>query len=169
MNTPHFDAAMGYRGRNDGPDILLECWHTMPEAERPDTLAYVWSLAEWPERYLGTDIWVTWFRSVGFVSEAGQPAPVEPLQLYRGSTWGRRRGMAWTSDLDRARWFADRTTRFGLLGHGGTGHVFGAVVSPAGVLAYIDRADGRGEGEIIVDPAYLPPIRRSSIIPPAAP
>ena len=104
----YFYETAGPIGRNEAPAALARCWHTMPEAQRPATLAYVWSIAEWPERALGTRLWVTLFRSVGFVSESGQPAPVEPLRIYRGATWGRRRGMAWTSDIDRARWFADR-------------------------------------------------------------
>ena len=159
MNTPHFDAAMGYRGRLEGPYILAECWQTMPAAERPYALAQAWCMAERPERALGARCWVGLFRSVGFVSEAGQPAPLEPLQLYRGATWGYRRGMAWTTDLAIARKFAKR---FGVF----DGDVFGAVVEPAGVLAYIDDTRQGSESEVLIDPAYLPPIRRASIIPP---
>lgn len=158
----HFYATAGPIGRNEAPAALVRCWHAIPEAQRPATLAHVWGVAKWPERALGADTWVRLFRSVGFVSEAGRPAPVEPLQAYRGATWGRRRGMAWTTDLDRARWFAERTTAFGFVGH-----VFGAVVEPVAVLASLDSPNGRGEQEIVIDPAYLPPIGRASIIPPA--
>lgn len=158
----HFYAAGGLQDRNAAPFVLARCWPTMPADERPGTLAHVWSIAEWPEGALGAALWVTMFRRVGFVSETGEPAPVAPLQLYRGATWGRRRGLAWSTSPDVARWFADRATRFGLVGH-----VFGAVVPPAGVLAYIDKSRGASEREVIVDPAYLPPIGRAAIIPPA--
>lgn len=160
MNLSHLDhfyKTAGTCGRNDYPFVLVRCWPTMPEAQRAATLAYVWGIARQPAWALGADLWVAMFRSVGFVSLTGQPAPVEPLQLYRGTTWGRRRGMSWTTDLDLARWFADRTALYGF-----DGHVFGAVVEPAGMLASIDS---RGEREIVIDPAYLPPIRRANIIP----
>jgi hypothetical protein len=42
-------------------------------------------------------------------------------------------------------------------------HVYEAIVAPDGVLAAADDllADGRGEAEVVVDPAYLPrPVRR---------
>ena len=68
--------------------------------------------------------------------------------------------MAWTTDLAIARKFAKR---FGVF----DGDVFAAVVPPAGVLAYIDSTRQGSESEVLIDPAYLPPIRRASIIPPA--
>ncbi len=75
------------------------------------------------------------------------------MRVYRGSTWGRRRGMSWTEDRERAEWFADRWNAR----RTGTALVFKIMVEPEAVLALL--AD-RDEAEVVVDPAMLPPIRR---------
>jgi MFS superfamily sulfate permease-like transporter len=59
--------------------------------------------------------------------------PEAPVTLYRGCAPERRFGMSWTTDLDRARWFAERD-----LSHG-TGNVYVYQASPALVKPALGR------------------------------
>ena len=61
--------------------------------------------------------------------------------------------MAWTTDRQRAEWFADRWTLWAT----GTGMVVTATIHPGAVLAFIDD---RRESEVVLDPGALPPIRK---------
>jgi hypothetical protein len=72
--------------------------------------------------------------------------------------------MSWTSDIEKARWFASRTSLF--FGEP-TGMVFTATVDPMWVLAVLNR--GRGEAEIVVDPVGLPALRRQPLVPATEP
>lgn len=126
-------------------------------------LTGVWQMAEFPAAELGISTWVTMFRYAGFVcdeedvddEEGGKPN--QPLRAYRGSSWGRRRGMSWSTDPTRAEWFA---ARWGLMGSEAA--VFSVLVPPEAVLALVG-IEGRNEDEVVVDPQLLPPIRRSSV------
>jgi hypothetical protein len=150
-----FDQALDLVGNEQRP-VLLYYWHFC-NVIRPDELAAVilhaWSHGQAAQACLtGLPIvragaWVEMFTATGFVSDTGRPAPTETQTLYRGAPassngWG----MSWTTDRDRARWFADRFNRDGYA-------VFRADVKPAAVLAY---ADDRGEAEMIVNPRRLP-------------
>lgn len=139
--------------------LLHDRDHGYREEIDPAILLDAWSLPEWPERVLGTTGWVELFRTAGFSARPPRPAPAEHLQVFRGSTWGRRRGMAWTTDPTCARRFAERWTASGA----GVGQVFVAHIGPDAVLAMIDD---RGEAEVVVDPLRLPPLGRSAIMPP---
>jgi hypothetical protein len=59
--------------------------------------------------------------------------------------------MAWTSELDKARWFARRFV--GVPDMGGTTAVFTALIEPAYVLAHCDGREG--EQEYVVDTLAL--------------
>jgi hypothetical protein len=68
--------------------------------------------------------------------------------------------MSWTTDSERAQWFADRWSRT----VGATAHVYTVLAPPAAILADVDAIEGEGgrmEGEIVVDPAKLPRLARS--------
>lgn len=122
-----------------------------------------WSHPEWPERVFGQARWVELVRTAGFLARPARPAPTEPTSIYRGSSWGRRRGMAWTTDPECARRFAQRWTAAGAA----PGLVFATVVAPDAVLAIIED---RGEAEVVVDPARLPPLGKASVVqPPLSP
>jgi hypothetical protein len=70
--------------------------------------------------------------------------------------------MSWTQDVEKAQWFAARTSLF----YGEpTGMVFTATVDPTWVLGAING--GRGEAEIVVDPVGLPTLRRQPLVPAA--
>ena len=145
-------------GRNAGPHLLQD-WYLAGRLTTDDlrsVICEVWSSAEYPQQHLRLVDWVDMFRRAGFVSERGAPAPTEPLTVYRGATWGRRRGMAWTTDEAMAEWFASRWRGV----TDGETYVFTVNVEPAAVLAFCDADDGRGESEVVVDPFMLPPVRR---------
>ncbi len=106
---------------------------------------------------VGQREWVSMFRTAGFVTddEKYRPFPTEPLTVYRGTTWGGRRGMSWTEDRERAGWFAGRWNPTAL--------VFEVRIDPAAVLARLGVPGGRDEHEVVVDPVMLPPIGRRCI------
>lgn len=141
-----------------------------------DELAQFWTGEDHPEWRFGADFWVWKFRNVGYTFDAPDVTerPTEPLTIYRGSTWGRRRGMSWTTDLELAFWYAGRfdprrggpTLRDVFKGtripaDRRPGHVFAATIEPQGILARIE--DGL-EAEVVVDPAYLPKLGRASMV-----
>lgn len=81
----------------------------------------------------------------------GKKLPKGPLMVYRGERGNPSypTGIAWTTDLHIAEKFA-RTG--GLRANTGPGTVFKARVPKDQVLAYLT---GRGENEVIFDPAWL--------------
>jgi hypothetical protein len=138
-------------GRNAWPEVLFEFWlrgMLCPDDLRA-LLPEAWSGPEWPQGRLGIALWVDLFRTAGFVSDSARAPSSSPLLIHRGTTWGRRRGMAWTTDRERAEWFATRLHRPG-------GLVFTVTVDSDAVLAMID---GRNEHEVVVDPSRLPPVK----------
>ena len=148
-------------GRNAGPVMLHEAWSSgrLARDDLRRVITSVWQDAEWPGAHLGVGAWISLFRECGFVSDDDQPAPMAPLEAYRGTSWGRRRGMSWTTNLEVARWFAGRYTS-----HGREAHVFRAEVPPGAVLALIGMEGGRNEHEVVVDPSGLPRLGRDSIV-----
>jgi len=147
-----------YAGRNEAVRILWTSWMAgdVPLDDIRKNITAVWSTAEWPASIIGVDEWVRMFRAVGFVADDDEPPPAAPLELYRGTTWGRRRGMSWTRDIDRARWFARRLQQ-------DDGLVFRLLVPAEAVLAFVGF-EGRTENEVVVDPRVLPPVGRSAIV-----
>ena len=154
MSAEEFLTAAGRSDRNAGPRLLVD-WLAdgrLGDADLRHVLARVWSSAEFPGSTLPVSTWVGLFR------RAAYPVPDGPLRLYRGSTLGRyARGMAWTSDPDKARWFA---TRWALM-TGRRAAAWTVVAPPSAVLAVMDEIepDGRDEHEVIVDPRGLPRVR----------
>ena len=74
--------------------------------------------------------------------------------------------MAWTTDRQVAERFGGTDGSSPLIGRK-PGFVFTVTVQPEAVLAVLDgdplirdEQSGRGESEVIVDPAMLPPVRR---------
>jgi hypothetical protein len=152
-----FTKAAAAAGRNAGPALLFDWWYggRLTTEELHAVIGDVWVSAEWPAAALGQRQWVEFFRIAGFVADDGRPMPTEPMKVYRGSTWGRRRGMSWSEDREQAEWFANRWTA-----RGRTALVLETLVEPAAVLALLSDKDGRAESEVVVDPAMLRPIRR---------
>lgn len=80
--------------------------------------------------------------------QAALAALPDAITIYRGyaKLTGKRRGWAWTTDLEKARWFARR------FAHKGEPRVVSSLVSKADVIAYFTR---RGESEIVINPKNL--------------
>lgn len=137
-------------GRNDLPARL---WHAYlgDEFDSVSELAVgiedAWTSAEFPERLLPEWEW-NWlelFSAAGYLEGATRaPRPHSPLVLYRGAAKSRRRGMAWTCDLDRAAWFAKR--------FGGGGCVWRTFAPPLALLAHFAS---RNEDEFVLDTSHL--------------
>ena len=73
------------------------------------------------------------------------------MTVYRGTTPAIWRRMSWTTDLERAKWFADR---LGLFGFPDT-IIATATIPPRHVLALFND---RQESEVVVNPYGLPRI-----------
>ena len=117
--------------------------------ELRDVLPDVWTLCEFPTRQRSA--WLTLFEIVGYVSDT-EEALEGDLRVFRG--WCRppeARGMSWTLDIEKARWFAHRCAPLG-----GRARVYEATVQAADVLGYFTE---RGESEIVVSPRSLQSVR----------
>lgn len=150
LDADMFTQACYALGRNEGPALLFDLYHSgyLNISAYPSVVADVWSMAEFPEPDFDLpETWRDLFEEAGYTHD-GQRAsrPSAPITLYRGCHHERRFGMAWTDDLERAHWFADRD-----LGHG-TGRVYVHRAGPLELLAFTD-ASNRGEREYVLDPS----------------
>lgn len=69
----------------------------------------------------------------------------EKITVYRGvGTRGKVKGLSWTTNIEKAKWFANRW--------GDNGKVYRGVISKDAVLAYFLRRD---EAETVIDYSYL--------------
>lgn len=136
-------------GRNDLPEALAYNFEKLTAVELADAVCEAWSGAEYPERLLTQGVWMAMFDRADYVID-GKPADRETLPdwvtVYRGAIPDRRDGMAWTGDINTARWFANRFT--GILPGDKTGRVYKLTVAREFVLA---RITGRNEDEYIID------------------
>jgi hypothetical protein len=123
--------------------VLADC---LTDEGAHDAVARGWTMTEFPEANLGHEEWVELFDYIGgYVTDEGPDTNDggEPV-LYRGATEDRSAGMAWTTDRDRAQWFADR---------------FSSSLDPAFVYeirdvparAILARFEGRGENEVVIE------------------
>lgn len=125
--------------------LLVLMSRVLDEGTERDLAVFAWRAPEFPEGGDGA-LWRETWRRLGFCSDMeDEPAPTETMRLYRGAVPRHKRGMAWTEDLDRARWFA---RRFPKSEHFGQGRVYVADVEPRRVFA---RISGRGEEEWVID------------------
>jgi hypothetical protein len=151
MTGEQFAEASGHLGRNESPALLYDLWSvgSISVYEHPEVVSEAWSGAEFPVDLLPFNQWVELFGEAGYTHD-GEPAPrpEQAVTVYRGCHHERRFGMSWTTDIERARWFADRD-----LGQGvGLIYVFNA--PPEALLAYIHESS-RGEAEYVINPEYL--------------
>jgi hypothetical protein len=150
MDAETFTRACMHVGRNDGPSLLFDLYYGGALAVHlyPEVVAAVWSMAEFPANLLPPETWVELFEEAGYTQD-GKPAsrPEQPVTVYRGCHHERRFGMSWSTDRERAKWFADRFSGFGNM------YVFTA--PPMSLLAFIHHEVGRGEEEYVIDSSYL--------------
>jgi hypothetical protein len=121
-------------------------------------VADAWTMPEWPGLALDYSVWGNLFgEALGafddcYLTDDGEVQSREDLPetlvLYRGAAAGHEDGMAWTTNLDRATWFA---TRFN--GQVGGVHTVRRIeVDRDAVLAVFHR---RGEDEYVLDPGLI--------------
>jgi len=148
-NLSRFEADLLWCGRNDGPEILFEWWEwgDIPDDEFARLLPEVWHTAEFPLSSIGHRAWLQMFFSAGFVTDCGASRPETPLTVYRGHDRAHMRGFSWTTQLEQAKWFANR-----FRDNRPPTFVFEATIPPHAVLADIL---GRNEFEIVVNPHCL--------------
>lgn len=92
--------------------------------------------------------------------EAFQSLP-ERFEIYRGiGIEGAVRGLSWTTDVDKARWFADRNTNLAGVDIEAEPILLTGTVNKSDVIAYFLQ---RGESEIVVLPEKVELIRRESL------
>jgi hypothetical protein len=150
LTVDEAETALSRVGRVNGPALLFDLYYSgcLTADMLPALVVGVWSAAEWPSGNLPRSTWINWFR------KAAYPPPSGPLVIYRGAIPQHARGMAWTTDRQRAEWFANRWAG---------AHVYTVTAEPAAVLADVDAIEGDGgrrECEIVVDPAMLGRLRR---------
>lgn len=151
MDLEKFELARGHVGRNDGPALLHDLHYagSINICDHPGVVADAWSMAEFPASLLPQETWIELFEEAGYTAD-GRTAlrPSQYVTVYRGCHPERRHGMSWTTDIERARWFAERDLGQGL------GMIYVLNAPPESLLAYIQDAS-RGESEYVVNPEVL--------------
>ena len=132
-------------------EVLNELLDHFDAPKRRELLAAVWRACEYPSSH-DTEMLVSLFQRVGFVSDGPFDPPIGEMTIFRG---GHRDGMSWTSDIRVAEMFR---TRFGK-----DEDLWRATVHGEDVLAMLS---GRGEFEVVVNPDTLLYVR--GIDPPPA-
>lgn len=123
-------------------------------------LPHAWAFnSNYTSMYAGTDTFVRLFERVGFVSDTSASQPTEFMTIFRGTTDTPRRlarGLSWTTDLEKARWFSHRfdhllNPRLGIE-KSIRPTVWSAEIPPDGILALFYA---QGETEVVVNPRRL--------------
>jgi hypothetical protein len=137
---------------------FLEYEPQMPDRQYWESLAYVWMDSEKPG--VNKELFLLWFESTRPERESlMEPSEHEefaampdPIPVYRGhvARKGRKHtsGLSWTTDRDKAVWFAKRFKHLGL----GKPMLTTGLARKQDVLAYFT---GREESEIVIDPAKV--------------
>lgn len=164
LTAATFLTAVARVGRRHGPHLLVQAvmagsfgkaeggfsWHSPALAEQAKATASVWSDCDRPSWLLNGGDWTALFDVLGYtVDGVFADQPEEPIRLYRGATEEGKHGMAWTSDLAMAEFFATEYSK-----RAGVGKIYTAVIAPDHLLACITT---RGEHEYVVDPAAFDP------------
>jgi hypothetical protein len=127
----------------------LDAEYGIPDDKLRDILREHWTRCDAPGDT--TEYLLALFQRAGYVSDTDDRLTGE-LTIYRG-TFGDdpSRGLSWTLDESKARWFASRGAR-GVPRDRSTQTVWRATVDAADLLGYFT---GRDEDEVVVDPACL--------------
>ena len=143
-------------GRNDLPYYAITRFYEMDIANQREALADAWTMAEWPTKVTDEyeDALYVWETHFGLVVEQDELLTddgkviknefADSVTLYRGALEKYKAGLAWTTDIAVAKWFATRL--------GGDLKVWTITVPKELLLA---KFDGRSESEIIVAVSML--------------
>lgn len=138
----------------------------IPDAWLPVLLPRVWAFSSnFPSMYAGSDSFVKLFERAGFVSDFLEAQrPTESMTLYRGvpnAVPRFARGIAWTTDLEKARYFSHRldhlTDPTFESRHTVQPTVWTSVIDPDGILALFYE---QNELEVVVNPRRLRKLRK---------
>src|SRR5699024_491113 len=86
--------------------LLEKWWDKLSRNEKEKYLIYTWGNKIDGTMY-GFDWWTPYFKELGYITNCGEPKPIEPIVLYRGSEPFFRKGMSWTDDIEMAEGFAE--------------------------------------------------------------
>ena len=139
--------------------FLKFTWKFMSDKDFGETLRDCWTQQEWPNRDNNVTHreLVSWFKKAdkntlmseednAKLSELKAKCLTDGLTLYRGvNQGGKPNGLSWTTDKEKAEWFANRWSNYGV----NDGKVYMMYITdPSLILAYFSD---RGENEVIVD------------------
>jgi len=134
--------------------LYVEAWWanmlmTVPELQ--EALAMAWTSCHYPARTFGIRTSVDLFKAAGFISDRpGVELPTSDLVVYRGCRPDGYFSLSWTTDYERAKWFAKNYNSDGAT-------VFRVEVPPQHILAMFSE---REENEAVVNPWGM---RRSTL------
>jgi hypothetical protein len=144
-------------GRNDMPGILVDGFTNgmFSKEELAKGIAVSWVMAEWPARQMTPESWVflidhvlnenEYLTDEGLILSKAATKMPETLTLWRGCWPEFAEGLSWSSDKERAEWFAHR---FDFGEHEGQGTLYEITIPYELVLA---QFNGRNEYEYVVD------------------
>lgn len=131
------------------PAFLKSTYYYLTNDEYSEALAWIWTIVESPNIDVNVKPkeFIRYFHSASkeklmdnreYLAYTELP---DKITVYRGvNDNGSKNGLSWTTDLEKAVWFA---TRFG-----GVPHVFKGNIQKEYILAYFL---GRGESEVVID------------------
>lgn len=124
-----------------------------------EAVAWAWSIPEWPDANFGSAMWLRLFGRVGYFHDADHGIDLTPPEevptLWRGAISSRRKGLAWTSDRERAEWFANRWAPGGPFKQA---HLWTYPAGSVPARRVLARFDGRGENEWVIDTRRITPV-----------
>ena len=107
---------LGEAGQSgDGPGRFHRAWAggELNDGDLPGLISQVWTHTDNAEHTIGTEPWLAMFRAAGpIVVPTTRSLPSEPRAVYRGTVEQRKYGMAWTWDIERARWVSSAVRTF---------------------------------------------------------
>lgn len=151
---------VGWKQR--GPWLLWRWYERgdMGPSRLSQHVARVWCAAEVPQQSLRACQWVQLFRLAGYTHSRSVP-----LVLFRGTCDAYKDGMAWSTEVTRAGFFAGRW----VLREGACCWIYRTVIeNPAAILCDMTTLDvERNENEVVVDPSLLGPIEEHRLCHPS--
>ena len=140
-------------GKERAPLVLHEAWcrGLFVPSDLRIALPPTWCAPMRPEPLLGTLKWLELFRAAGYRS------PDDPIVIYRGAPSKDCRGMSWTTDIERATWFANHyNVRQQWTTDPQPSHIYRCTAQPEAVLCQIPKTIvgdlAWEENEVIVNP-----------------
>ncbi|NNC10681.1 hypothetical protein HII28_02110 [Planctomonas sp. JC2975] len=138
-------------GRDIYPLALIGSAHLMDLDELAKAVVDAWTMPDSPQTQLSHRDWLGYFNEVGYLDNATRrPFPTESITVWRGATPSRRRRWSWTTDRERAAWFANRLTYAGL-----DARVWTLTAPPSARLAHFHGGDSRDEDEHVINTSGL--------------